>query len=178
MARLLSVAGHMFQTDISFNTMLQAQQLIHSFYATGQPVSEGARVVVIAPYRTGFRSTGKVATGKAGWLAAELLSTTGIEAAIYNIAGVVFGDQERVPGDMIVALAASSIEALWLFRVWFQHGTEPPEGASSASSGTDSASSGTESASSGTVASKRGRSRDVEEPPAAKVRRCPEAGAL
>ena len=57
MARLLSVAGHMFQTDITgFNTMLQAQQLIQSFYVMGTPVSEGARVAIQAdaPFRSDF----------------------------------------------------------------------------------------------------------------------------
>ena len=118
MARFLVVGRRMFQTNIlGFSSMMRAHHEIQGFYDRGELVSEGACVKVLVPHRKTFLVR-EVSTGKAGWLAPELLSMTGIEAGIFDAAGLEFDHQERVRGGSIVALAANSMEALWLFSMF------------------------------------------------------------
>ena len=118
MARFLVVGRRMFGKGIlGFSSMMQAHHEIQGFYNRGELVSEGACVKVLVPHRKTFLVR-EVSTGKAGWLAPELLSMTGIEAGIFDAAGLEFDHQERVRGGSIVALAANSMEALWLFSMF------------------------------------------------------------
>ena len=113
---MLSVGGHMFQTDVLGTTsMLQAQQILHGFNDMGTLVSEGLHIRVIMPYRKTFMVSNEP-TGNAGWLAQELLSI-GTAAGIFDRAGERYDDQERIGGD-IVAAAADSVEARWLFSMF------------------------------------------------------------
>ena len=113
---MLSVGGHMFQTDVLGTTsMLQAQQILHGFNDMGTLVSEGRHIRVIMPYRKTFMVSNEP-TGNAGWLAQELLSI-GTAAGIFDRAGERYDDQERIGGD-IVAAAADSVEARWLFSMF------------------------------------------------------------
>ena len=116
MARMLSVGAHMFQTDVlGATSMLQAQQILHGFNDMGTLVSEGRHIRVIMPYRKTFMVSTEP-TGNAGWLAQELLSI-GTAAGIFDRAGERYDDQERIGGD-IVAAAADSVEARWLFSMF------------------------------------------------------------